>query len=167
VSASKSYPLKDHSSLRLERGLTLMEKTLVSVIDAPRVLVVDDDPLTSALLTSIENESGYRVVQVSHGREAYRMLKTDANFRVAIFDLTMPHLKSADLVRYMKTEKRLMRIPVVVTTGTQGLKNIAESFTAGALAFLPKPFTAAQLDRILRLVIGANREVRRDLRSAA
>jgi CheY-like chemotaxis protein len=167
MSDPNGYKPANQNSLRLERSLTLMEKRLVSVIDAPRALVVDDDPLTSALLTSIENEGGYRVVQVSHGREAYRILKTDANFRVAIFDLTMPHLKTTDLVRYMKTEKRLMRIPVVVTTGTQGLKNIAESFTAGALAFLPKPFTAAQLDRIMRLVICANREVRREMRSAA
>jgi FixJ family two-component response regulator len=53
----------------------------------------------------------------------------------------------------MKTEKRLMRIPVVIVAGDQGLKLIADSFAAGALAFLPKPFTTEKLALTLRLAI--------------
>jgi FixJ family two-component response regulator len=67
----------------------------------------------------------------------------------------------------MKTEKRLMRIPVVVVSGALGLKTSADSFAAGAIAFLPKPFTSACLHSTVRLVLSNNREVRRELRSAA
>ena len=54
-----------------------------------------------------------------------------------------------------------MRIPVVIVAGDQGLKLISDSFAAGALAFLPKPFTTEKLARTLRLAIGSQ-AVRKD-----
>lgn len=87
-----------------------------------------------------------------------RMLKSDGAFSAAVFDMAMPHLKGVEIVRYMKTEKRLMRIPVVVIAGAQGLKLITECFAAGAVAFMPKPFTTEQLRRTLRLAISQAQE---------
>ena len=58
-----------------------------------------------------------------------------------------------DLVRFMKTEKRLMRIPVVIVAGDDGLKLIANSFAASAIAFLSKPFKTEKLALIVRLAI--------------
>jgi DNA-binding NtrC family response regulator len=118
-----------------------------------RVLVADDDPITGQLLAAIGETEGYQVVSVDDGRQAYRMLKSDADFTAAVFNMTMPHLKGVDIVRYMKTEKRLKRIPVVLIAGDDGLKLIAESFAAGALVFLPKPFTREKLARAIRLAI--------------
>src|ERR1700730_6062579 len=97
-----------------------------------RVLVVDDDSSTAALLRPVCKTEGYEVVSIDDGRKAYRMLKSDADFVAAVFNLTMPHLPGAELVRHMKTEKRLMRIPVIMVAGNHGLKVIAESFAAGA-----------------------------------
>ncbi len=122
---------------------------------AARVLVVDDDPLTAQLLTSVGKKEGYQVVSVDDGRDAYRILKSNADFTAAVFNMTMPNLNGVDLVRYMKTEKRLMRIPVVIVAGADGLKLIADSFAAGAIAFLPKPFATEKLARTVRLAIGS------------
>jgi DNA-binding NtrC family response regulator len=121
----------------------------------PRVLVVDDDPSTGQLLISIAEREGYQVVSVDDGRKAYRLLKSDAGFTAAIFNMTMPNLNGVDIVRYMKTEKRLMRIPVILVAGDHGLKRISDSFAAGAVAFLPKPFTTENLGRTIRLAIGS------------
>jgi DNA-binding NtrC family response regulator len=118
-----------------------------------RVLVVDDDPLTGQLLISIAEREGYQVVSVDDGRKAYRTLKSDADFTVAVFNMTMPNLNGVDIVRYMKTEKRLMRIPVIIVAGDHGLRRISDSFAAGALAFLPKPFTTEKLGQTIRLAI--------------
>lgn len=126
--------------------------------DRRRILVADDDPLTSQLLTSIAEKEGYTVVSVTDGREAYRILKTDADFKAAVFNMTMPHLKGVDIVRFMKTEKRLMRIPVVIVTAENGLRLIADSFAAGAALFLPKPFTTDQLQRALRIALSSRRD---------
>ena len=83
------------------------------------------------------------------------MLRDDADFAVAVFDMTMPHLHGIDLVRHMKTEKRLMRIPVIIVSGDHGFRTVADSFAAGAIAFLSKPFTAKQLQRTLNLALSS------------
>ncbi len=132
-----------------------LEVALFGATAPARVLLVDDDPATGRLLGSIGESEGYQVVSVDDGRKAYRVLKSDANFVAAVFNMTMPNLKGLDLVRYMKTEKRLIRIPVVIVASDNGLKLIVESFAAGALAFLPKPFTREKLARTLRLAIGS------------
>jgi CheY-like chemotaxis protein len=120
-----------------------------------RVLVADNDPTTGRRLISIGEKEGYQVITVADSREAYRMLKSDGNFQVAVFDMAMPQLDGVEIVRYMKTEKRLMRIPIVIVAGKQGLKLIAECFAAGAIAFLPKPFTIEQLRRTLRMALSS------------
>lgn len=128
-----------------------LERALFGATAPARVLVVDDDPTTGELLKPSGEKEGYEVVSVDDGRKAYRMLKSDANFVAAVFNMTTPNLMGLDLVRYMKTEKRLMRIPVVIVAGDTGLQRIAESFACGALAFLPKPFTREKLALTLRL----------------
>ena len=118
-----------------------------------RVLVADDDPVVRRLLTSLVEKDGYTVVGVEDGREAYRILQSDSDFCGAIFDMLMPNLDGLDVIRYMRTEKRLMRIPVLLITSELDLKFTAASFAAGASVFLPKPFTASQFQTTFRILV--------------
>ena len=119
-----------------------------------RIIVADDDPAILRLVTTILEKEGYTVVTARDGREAYKILQSDTNFTAAVFDVVMPHISGPELVRYMKTEKRLMRIPVMMMTAEQDPKLSSDSFAAGAVVFLPKPFTTAQLQIMLRMLIG-------------
>ncbi|MDQ2921826.1 MAG: response regulator [Acidobacteriota bacterium] len=119
-----------------------------------RILVAEDDAVTMRLITAILEKEGYAVVPACDGKEAYRILHTDAGFMAAIFDINMPHLGGLEVVRYMGTERRLMRIPVMMMTAERDPTLGAESFAAGALFFLPKPFSAEQLVATLRMLIG-------------
>jgi DNA-binding response OmpR family regulator len=65
----------------------------------------------------------------------------------------MPHLQGLDVIRFMRTEKRLKRIPVLMITSEQDLKLITESFAAGVTLFLPKPFTSQLFLSTLRLLL--------------
>lgn len=119
-----------------------------------RILVADDDPAILRLVSTILEKENYGVVPVRDGREAYKILQGDPNFTAAIFDVVMPHISGPELVRYMKTEKRLMKIPVMMMTAEQDPKLSSDSFSAGAVVFLPKPFTTAQLQIMLQMLIG-------------
>ena len=118
-----------------------------------RILVADDDPAILRLVTAIVEKEGYQVVPARDGREAYKLLQTGGDFLACVFDVVMPHIQGPELVRHMKTEKRLMKIPVMMMTAEQNPKHSSESFGAGAIVFLPKPFTASQLQVMLRVLI--------------
>ena len=118
-----------------------------------RILVADDDPAILRLVTVVVEKEGYQVVTARDGREAYKILQTDADFLAGVFDVMMPHIQGPELVRYMRTEKRLMRIPVMMMTAEQNPKLSSDSFAAGAVVFLPKPFTTSQLQIMLRMLV--------------
>lgn len=118
-----------------------------------RILVADDDPVIRHLVSAIVTKEGYTVVAVDDGRQAYRLLQSDSNFCAAIFDMMMPHLKGLEIIRYMRTENRLRRIPVMMITSEQSLKLMAESLSAGTTVFLPKPFNPEQLQTMLRMLV--------------
>jgi DNA-binding response OmpR family regulator len=118
-----------------------------------RILVADDDPAILRLVTAILEKENFGVVSARDGREAYKILQSDQDFTAAILDVVMPHISGPELVRFMKTEKRLMRIPVMMMTAEQDPKLSSDSFAAGAVVFLPKPFTTAQLHIMLQMLI--------------
>ena len=118
-----------------------------------RILVADDDPVIRHLVAAIVKKEGYDVVTAIDGREAYRIMQLDADFQAAIFDMMMPHLEGLDLIRYMSTEKRLMRIPLMMITSEPDLKLMSNSFAAGATVYLSKPFTTEQLQTTLQMLL--------------
>ena len=122
-----------------------------------RVLVADDDPAILRLVTAILEKEGFTVVGARDGKEAYKALQEDGNFTAAVFDVVMPHIPGPELVRYMKTEKRFMKIPIMMMTAEQDPKLSRDSFAAGAVVFLPKPFTTVQLQTMLRMLVGKAR----------
>ncbi|HEU4835408.1 MAG TPA: response regulator [Pyrinomonadaceae bacterium] len=131
-----------------------MENNDTLTTDNRRMLVADDDPAILRLIATILEKENFNVVTARDGREAYKILQTDANFTAAILDVVMPYISGPELVRYMMSEERLKRIPVMMMTAEQDPKLSADSFSAGACVFLPKPFTTAQLQIMLQMLIG-------------
>ena len=120
---------------------------------AKLILVADDDPAILRLVKAIVEKEGYETVSARDGKEAYQCLQSESKFAAAIFDVVMPYIQGTELVRYMQSEKRLMNIPVIMMTGEQNPKFSSDSFSAGAVAFLPKPFTTSQLRTMLKMFI--------------
>ena len=131
-----------------------MDNNLTNATENRRMLVADDDPAILRLIATILEKDNYTVVTARDGREAYKILQTDPDFTAAILDVVMPHISGPELVRYMKSEQRLKRIPVMMMTAEQDPKLSSDSFAAGAIVFLPKPFTTAQLQIMLQMLIG-------------
>lgn len=119
----------------------------------PRILVADDDPVIRHLVCSIVKSEGYEVVVAEDGREALRILQADTDFKGAIFDMMMPHIEGIDIIRHMRTEKRFMRIPVMMITSEQDIHLVSKSFAAGATLFLLKPFSHVQFKSMLHMLV--------------
>lgn len=125
-----------------------------------RVLVVEDDPIVTEIVREVVEEEGYEAVVADDGREAYRILMADANFVCGIFDINMPHIHGTDLVKHMRSGKRLLKIPVLIMTALDGLRVQKESLSSGAELFLPKPFTRSTLRVMLHSLIAGRKPAR-------
>jgi CheY-like chemotaxis protein len=118
-----------------------------------QVLVADDDPAILRLVKAVVETEGFKVITARDGKEAYKILQSGEQFAAAIFDVVMPYIQGTELVRYMQSERRLMKIPVIMMTAEQNPRLSSDSFSAGAIAFLPKPFTNSQLKMMLKMFV--------------
>lgn len=122
------------------------------LVEQRSVLIADDDPLTLWMVTAIAEMEGFRVKSAPDGRQALQILQQETEFSAAIFDMRMPHLQGLDLIRYMKADERWRQIPVGMITGDRDPKVWDDSVAAGACVFLPKPFTAPQMQMMLLML---------------
>jgi len=122
-----------------------------------RVLIVEDDPLTSRVISSIieslENENLEPIV-ISDGQEAHNLLTEDSNFALVVLDVELPQIKGTDLLKFMREEESLRYIPVVVMTASSDyIKLQIESYASGATFFVSKPFNRTMFESLLRTVL--------------
>ncbi len=115
-----------------------------------RVLIADDDPAILWLVRMLVEAEGFAAVTAMDGKEAYRILQSGPDVVIAIVDVMMPYINGTELLRFMQTDERFKKIPVIMMTAEQSPKLPSKSFAAGAVAFLPKPFTNMQMRTMLR-----------------
>lgn len=118
-----------------------------------QILIADDDPAILRLVKAIVEKEGFTAITARDGRDAYKLLNSGEPFVAAIFDVVMPYIQGTELVRHMQSERRLMKIPVIMMTAEQNPRLSSDSFSAGAVAFLPKPFTTSQLQTMIRMFV--------------
>lgn len=127
--------------------------------DAPRVLVVDDDPDVALLVkTVLERRAGCDVVLAEDGRAAVERL---AGLRpdVVVTDIEMPGLDGLELLAELRRTDPF--VPVIVMTAHVSVEYAVSALRAQADEFLTKPLDNARLvESVLRLV--AEGRARRD-----
>ncbi|KPL00568.1 MAG: hypothetical protein AMJ91_04225 [candidate division Zixibacteria bacterium SM23_73_3] len=116
-----------------------------------QVLIVDDNPHMSSLLSDILDFFDYKAVGASDGEEALKTLK-ERCFDMVITDLKMPRMGGMDLLRTIKD--RFPQLPVVVITGFGTDSSKSDAFAAQADGFLAKPFKVEEIKELLKKHLG-------------
>jgi two-component system chemotaxis response regulator CheY len=111
---------------------------------AQSVLLVEDSRAVRAFVSSILESAGdYDVHEVDNGFEALRALpRTD--FALIVTDVNMPDVNGIELTRFVRGQAKFADIPVLVISTDASHPDTQRAMTAGANAFLAKPFTADQ-----------------------
>jgi len=115
--------------------------------DAPRVLVVDDEPSICRSCEKILVREGYEVRTVQSGALALDLLEREA------FDLVFTDLKMAEMGGMEVLEALRARFPdvvPVVITGFATIASVVETMKVGAFDYLPKPFTPDEMAAVAR-----------------
>jgi CheY-like chemotaxis protein len=121
-----------------------------------QILVVEDEAITARIVANIAEKEGFKAMIVDDGQEAYRILSSEANFAAVVFDVELPKIKGTDLLKYMRSEKRLRFIPVIMMTASSDyVKLQVESYQSGATFFISKPFERATFEMIFKTLVKA------------
>jgi DNA-binding NtrC family response regulator len=111
-----------------------------------RVLVVDDDHTLRESCASILRLDGHDVTLSGRGEQALEMLRR-RRFDVALIDLFMAEVPGIELLR-AGLEANPELVPIVIT-GKPSVDSSLEALQAGAWDYLPKPFSATQLQVLM------------------
>lgn len=112
------------------------------------VLAVDDEPLCRLVLCEALGEAGHVMDQAGDGVEAIHLMEKN-RYDLVLLDRVMPRLDGIGVLKRMKADPALARIPVIMQTGSTSAEEIREGFEAGALYYLAKPV----LPEILRVLV--------------
>ena len=113
---------------------------------AGKVLVVEDDDTTRAVLVAVLTDEGYMVDAATDGRAAMLRLEGDGVPDVILVDMLMPTMDGLAFLRTYHARPG-PHAPVVLITGR--VMTGDEAIAVGAAGLLPKPF---ELDALLALV---------------
>ena len=94
---------------------SLQSLKLPSRDGAPRILVVDDDPQTVRLLSTVLTNDGYEVLKVYGGSEAIETAISQSPDLI-ILDMMMPQVDGFQVVRHLTGDPRTCDIPIIICT---------------------------------------------------
>jgi two-component system response regulator AtoC len=122
-----------------------------------RVMVVDDDAETLALLHEIVAKEGYEVETAEDAETALRRLG-EWHPELIITDIHMPGMDGLDLLAAVREKEP--DIPVVLLTAYGSLKTAVDAIKAGAFDYLSKPFVVEDIRLVVRRALEHTKLVR-------
>ena len=108
------------------------------------ILVVDDDAAVLDVTKEILEYSGYKTVSASDGMEAWEILQKQP-VDMAVLDLNMPRMNGLELMRKIRSQTSLSRLPILLLTVRQAVEDQVSGYDQGADDYLTKPFDSKML----------------------
>jgi sigma-B regulation protein RsbU (phosphoserine phosphatase) len=112
---------------------------------AMRVLIADDDLVTSRRLRGLAEAWGYDVVTAADGPSTLTALQCDDAPRLVLLDWVMPGLDGVRVCQSIREREGGENVYVIMLTAKTGHQDMVAGFDAGVDDFLVKPFDADEL----------------------
>ncbi|HEY2029907.1 MAG TPA: response regulator [Myxococcales bacterium] len=114
------------------------------------ILLVEDNPDDELLMLRALRKSkvNREIVVARDGVEAQRLLDKLSPVLV-VLDLKLPKVEGLTVLRRIRGDPRIERLPVVVLTSSREERDLAESYAAGATSFIRKP---VEFERFVEVV---------------
>ncbi len=119
------------------------------------LLFVDDELSIRSITQQTLEAFGYRVIAAEDGAEAIGQFAANRDaIRAVITDLMMPVMDGHALSAAVRRMAPAM--PIIATSGMQANAEVAKAANAGVSHFIPKPFSADALLKLVRTVLDVN-----------
>ncbi len=109
-----------------------------------RILIADDDQISSRVLTRTLQKWGHEVVDATNGFDAWQIMQDEHAPRISILDWMMPGLNGVDICR--KARRQIENAPyLILLTALASKQDLIAGLEAGADDYLTKPFHQQEL----------------------
>jgi two-component system, chemotaxis family, chemotaxis protein CheY len=120
-----------------------------------KFLVVDDYSTMRRIIKNLLHDLGYaNVTEADDGKTALPLLKA-GSFDFLITDWNMPGMPGLDLLKAVRADDKLKKMPVLMLTAEAKREQIVEAAQAGVSGYVIKPFTAVTLKEKIDKILGA------------
>ncbi|MEL6266083.1 MAG: response regulator [Pseudomonadota bacterium] len=116
------------------------------------VLTVDDSRSMRAALRETLEEIGHTVLEAEDGLAGLEVMENNP-IDLLITDLNMPRLNGIDFIRRVREQDRFAGLPIVMLTTEGQADRMREGKSAGATAWIVKPFNELQIEMLLKRLI--------------
>lgn len=121
------------------------------------VLVVEDDPDLGETIVTFLKEEGLDAKLARDGDQAMRLVD-QLSPSAMILDLMMPRRDGFSVLRELRADGRIARLPVIVVTAIFGLSERLYATELGAADYVTKPFELDELLERVRNVLASRPE---------
>jgi two-component system, chemotaxis family, chemotaxis protein CheY len=120
-----------------------------------RFLVVDDFSTMRRIVKNLLNDLGYaNVTEADDGNTALPLLQA-GGVDFLVTDWNMPGMPGLDLLKAVRADPKLAKMPVLMLTAEAKREQIIEAAQAGVNGYVIKPFTAITLKEKIDKILGA------------
>lgn len=118
-----------------------------------RVLLVEDQKEARAMMRNMLMEMGVtQIFEAGDGREALDFIDAAFDFiDVVVCDWNMPAMSGVEFLRQLRTVDSEM--PFLMVTGRSDMNSVVEAKSSGVTGYIGKPFSAAQFEAKLRIIL--------------
>ncbi|MBA4159449.1 MAG: response regulator [Gemmatimonadetes bacterium] len=117
-----------------------------------RILLADDDELTSSIIRHRLERAGFDVLYYRDGASALAAAPS-SSVSLAILNVKMPEMDGFEVLRRLRSVRSFRGVPIVMLTSLGGEKDIVRGFRLGADDYVVKPFSPNELvARVQRLL---------------
>ncbi len=110
----------------------------------PRILVIEDEPALSRVLSLVLKGGGFDVCIAATGADGLRLAE-EQNYDLILSDIDLPDISGFEICRRVKQNPNLQAVPIMLMSGRLAEGNEARALNLGAADYLSKPFRADTL----------------------
>lgn len=119
------------------------------------IVVIEDEPNLRVLLSRLLSDAGYRVTTAANGSAGLNILLAEDTADLVVLDLMLPDLSGEEVLHVLLAAKPETRVLVLSSVHEVGRR--VGVLDAGAVDFVAKPFTNAELLARVRARLRAER----------
>lgn len=133
------------------------QETTESVGENHLILAVDDDRIMLMVLTQMLEAQGYDYLTAANGKEACEIIERErSRIDAILLDREMPLMTGIEVVKHLKEDSQLKKIPIIMQTGSDKPEQIKEGIDLGVFYYMTKPYEASLLHSVLESALREN-----------